>query len=330
MLRSSTALGALLRRGSDLAFDGAEEALVRGLALGRGAQQVAADIADAAGFSFERSILIARTEMNRAYRFASTAQYRDSGVVTGFRRLVYKPTACFACLMMDGEYYPVEQELYDHPRGKCGVVPVVVGGHSPSWETGSEWFAKLPEEEQRRIMGAGRYELWKNGGVRDLRSMVWMKPNAQWGPAPAFKTIEQFKIDISKSIDQQIDDVLENGVNINHLQLSNKEVREVYNAKIAEIRITPNEGQTEEELSQEVHNLRNKYRTNARLLMEDWQSRSGIEFKNPCLSYEETISDKMKRKGMTREEAIRDIILTSKTTNQLVNRALGIEKQDAN
>ena len=100
-----------------------------------------------------------------------------------------------------------------------------------------------------------------------------MKPNAQWGPAPAFKTIEQFKIDISKSIDQQIDDVLENGVNINHLQLSNKEVREVYNAKIAEIRITPNEGQTEEELSQEVHNLRNKYRTNARLLMEDWQSR---------------------------------------------------------
>ena len=91
MLRSSTALGSLLRRGSDLAFDGAEEALIRGLALGRGANQVAADIADAAGFSFERSILIARTEMNRAYRFASTAQYRDSGVVTGFRRLVYKP-----------------------------------------------------------------------------------------------------------------------------------------------------------------------------------------------------------------------------------------------
>lgn len=185
MLRPTTALGALLRRGSDLAFDEAEAALVRGLALGRGAKQVAADIADAAGFSFERSILIARTEMNRAYRFASTAQYRDSGVVTGFRRQVYKPTACFACLMMDGEYYPVEQELYDHPRGKCGLVPVVVGGHSPSWETGKEWFTKLPEEEQRRIMGAGRYELWKGGGVRDLRSMVWMKPNAQWGPAPA-------------------------------------------------------------------------------------------------------------------------------------------------
>ncbi len=184
MLRSSTALGSLLRRGSDLAFDGAEEALIRGLALGRGANQVAADIADAAGFSFERSILIARTEMNRAYRFASTAQYRDSGVVTGFRRLVYKPTACFACLMMDGEYYPVGQELYDHPRGKCGVVPVVVGGHSPSWETGSEWFMKLPPEEQRRIMGAGRYDLWKGGNI-GLRDFVRMKPNAQWGPAPS-------------------------------------------------------------------------------------------------------------------------------------------------
>lgn len=193
MLRSSTALGALLRRGSDLAFDGAEEALVRGLALGRGAQQVAADIADAAGFSFERSILIARTEMNRAYRFASTAQYRDSGVVTGFRRLVYKPTACFACLMMDGEYYPVGQELYDHPRGKCGLVAVTIGGYTPTWETGPEWFMKLPEEEQRRIMGAGRYELWKSGGVRDLRSMVWMKPNAQWGPAPVMRSAGWFE-----------------------------------------------------------------------------------------------------------------------------------------
>lgn len=185
-----TPLNRLLRRDFPLAFERMNEALVQGVTLGRGAKQVAADMVEASRIAFERSILIARTEMNRAYRFASTAQYRDSGVVTGFRRLVYKPTACFACLMMDGEYYPVEQELYDHPRGKCGVVPVVIGGHAPSWETGKAWFEKLPAEEQRRIMGAGRYELWKGGGVRDLRSMVWMKPNAQWGPAPAIWSLE--------------------------------------------------------------------------------------------------------------------------------------------
>lgn len=224
MLRSSTALGSLLRRGSDLAFDGAEEALIRGLALGRGANQVAADIADAAGFSFERSILIARTEMNRAYRFASTAQYRDSGVVTGFRRLVYKPTACFACLMMDGEYYPVGQELYDHPRGKCGAVPVTVGGHSPSWETGPEWFAKLPKEEQRRIMGAGRYELWKSGGSVSLRNMVQMRPSAQWGPAPAMRTIEAIRQDMTVMASWK-PTAFKKGLDVVHFESHNKDMK---------------------------------------------------------------------------------------------------------
>lgn len=192
-----TPLNRLLRRDFPLAFEQMNEALVQGVTLGRGAKQVAADMVEASRIAFERSILIARTEMNRAYRFATTEQYRQSGVVIGFRRLVYKPTACFACLMMDGEYYPVEQELYDHPRGKCGLVCVTRGGVSAQWETGSEWFMKLPPEEQRRIMGPGRYELWQGGGSVSLRNMVQMRPNAQWGPAPGMRTIEAIQQDMT-------------------------------------------------------------------------------------------------------------------------------------
>lgn len=131
MLSDGTPLNRLISRDYPLAIEGINQALINGVTLGKGYKQVADDMVMASRMAFERSVLIARTEVNRAYRFANTEQYRQSGVVTGFKRLVYKPTACFACLMMDGEVIPVGQELYDHPRGKCILPGQYVSGPVP-------------------------------------------------------------------------------------------------------------------------------------------------------------------------------------------------------
>lgn len=193
MLGDGTPLSRLISKDYPFAIEQINEALINGVTIGKGYKQIAKDMVEASQMAFERSVLIARTEINRAYRLANTEQYRQSGVVTGFKRLVYKPTACFACLMMDGEVIPVDQELYDHPRGKCSAVPITIGGNTAQWQTGHEWFLELSSEEQRRIMGAGRFDLWKNGQVEDLRSMVWMKPNAQWGPAPGMWSLKDLQ-----------------------------------------------------------------------------------------------------------------------------------------
>ena len=158
------------------------DALVQGIGLGKGAYAVAKDMRDAMGMEFNRSVRIARTEINRAYRIANAEQYAKSGVVTKVLRLCYAPTACLACLELDGEECP-KGMCDDHPNGKCTTVAVTIGGHYPQWQHGHDWLMEQSEVDQRRIIGDGRYEMWKNDGI-PLRDMVEMKPNAVWGGSP--------------------------------------------------------------------------------------------------------------------------------------------------
>ena len=158
------------------------DALVQGIGLGKGAYAVAKDMRDAMGMEFNRSVRIARTEINRAYRIANAEQYAKSGVVTKVLRLCYAPTACLACLELDGEECP-KGICDDHPNGKCTTVAVTIGGHYPQWQHGHDWLMEQSEADQRRIIGDGRYEMWKKDGI-PLRDMVEMKPNAVWGGSP--------------------------------------------------------------------------------------------------------------------------------------------------
>ena len=159
--------------------------LVQGIGLGKGASAIAKDLREVMGTDkagFQRSARVARTEINRAYRIANQQQYAASGVVTKVLRLCYAPTACLACLELDGEECP-NGLCEDHPNGKCTTVAVTVGGNYPQWQRGHDWLMEQSEEDQRKIIGAGRYEMWKKDGV-PLRDMVKMEPNAVWGSSP--------------------------------------------------------------------------------------------------------------------------------------------------
>lgn len=171
------------------AVDGLLDALINGLGRGLGPAQIGRNMADGMGMGLDRSLLIARTEAARAYRTASTEQYRQSGVTTGFMRLVKKETACAACLFLDGERFSSEDELDDHPRGKCMVIPLVEGVGAPEWEKGQDWFNKLPPEQQKQLLGEGRYDLWQSGKVR-LSDLVDKSYSDIWGDAPRVKTLK--------------------------------------------------------------------------------------------------------------------------------------------
>lgn len=75
--------------------------------------------------------------------------------------------------------------------------------------------------------------------------------------------------------------------------------------------------------------LRNEYKVKARYSQFYGDDREGAKslFTNrPLLSFEETVNDKMQRKGMTREEAFADIIGTAATTNEEVNKQVGLRR----
>ena len=184
-------LGQLLERDYGALSERITDAITTGVGLGKGAFAVARDIQDEVAMEYDRALRIARTEINRAYRIANAEAYRASGVVTKVLRLCYPPTACFACLMMDGEECP-DFMVDDHPNGKCTSIAVTIGGHYPEWEHGQDWLLKQDEATQREIMCAERFELWKNNGIA-LRDMVTMKNNPVWGSSPTVISVKDLK-----------------------------------------------------------------------------------------------------------------------------------------
>lgn len=180
-------LNDLLKEDFPDAVDGLLQALIDGVAQGKGADAVSRMMAEGAGMGLDRSLLIARTELNRAYRTGSTEQYRESGVTLGFMRLVARDEACLACIILDGEKFDSEDEMDDHPNGRCTCVPIIEGMPEPVWEKAQDWFANQSEEIQRELMGDTRFELYQAGVP--LEAFASKKQDDVWGASPQIVNI---------------------------------------------------------------------------------------------------------------------------------------------
>lgn len=194
-LSETSPLHTLLSRNWGETMSGIEKALTIGISTGQGSDWVARQMVEAANIPLKRALTIARTEVNRAYREATLETMRSSRAVIGYRRMCYPPTACFACLMMDGEFYDKASSFSDHPNGKCAAVPVTrhydpISDADWERERGQAWFERQTPEKQKALIGVGRYELWQQGKV-NLRDMVYIKENTTWGGSPAIKSLRE-------------------------------------------------------------------------------------------------------------------------------------------
>ena len=171
----------LLSRAYPDAVNGLTDALVKGLAFGNNPIDVAEKMAQEFGIGLNKALTVARTETLRSYRMANMEQYRESGVVNGYKRLASKDgRTCPGCLFRDGELIEsLDGEFDEHPNGRCTAVPVVIGIPAAKWESGLQWFAKQPEDTQKEILGAGRFDAWKNGA--DLKDMSKLVNDPTWG-----------------------------------------------------------------------------------------------------------------------------------------------------
>jgi len=176
-----TPLRSLLDDSYGKATNGLLQELTDGLAKGLNPVTIARNMADGFGEPIlQRALVIARTETLRAYRMGSQEQYKESGIVTQYKRLATKDDrTCLGCLMQDGEIYDTVDAFEEHPNGRCTLVPIIDGVTPPDWQSGKDWLAGLPEDRQRAIMGDTRFELYKNG--TPLEDMSKHVDNDTWG-----------------------------------------------------------------------------------------------------------------------------------------------------
>ena len=165
------------------AVDGLTKALIQGTALGWNPRKTAREALDGMADGLQRALTIARTEQLRVYREASYQGYESSGVVEGFYRIAaHDGRACIACLASEGEFYPLAsgQRLRDHPRGRCAMIPRIIGMPPVEFQTGEDWLREQPIATQREALGPGRYELWQSGKVPFARFSKIVH-NETWG-----------------------------------------------------------------------------------------------------------------------------------------------------
>ena len=106
--------------------------------------------------------------------------------------------------------------------------------------------------------------------------------------------------------------------------LSNKQARAWYLEHDARIPSMIDRNASIEEQARQAFVLRNLYRTIARDLMHDQETRKYLDETQPNKTFEQMIEHK-KSKGMTYEEALQDIVRTATKTNAKVNKELGLE-----
>lgn len=144
----------------------------------------------------------------------------------------------------------------------------------------------------------------------------WLDHLAKGGTTEEFEKLKKAKINTL---------LTNNDNNGAIIKLNNKDVREWYVDKVSHIVDSIDDSLPIAERAREAFEARNAIRTEARDMMLDQETRKNLDAEHPNKTFEELIESKMKRKGMTREEAIRDIYDTATKTNKDINRDLGLD-----
>jgi hypothetical protein len=186
--------------------DGIKEVLTSGLAEGWNPVKIAAEINNGFAGGLTNAVTTCRTEVMRAYRTASHENYRaNSDIVRGWIRLSSQTArSCSACLALDGTWYTLDEPLIDHPNGLCVALPQTrswaeispSGKASGIKETSAQpWnsediFEKLSDAEQLKVLGPGRFQLYREGKI-GIKDMAVLQKSAIWGDHYRPKTLKE-------------------------------------------------------------------------------------------------------------------------------------------
>ena len=157
------------------------QSLLAGLAAGWNPRRAARYAAQkATGLALSRAMTIARTEMLRAYREATRAEYERSEVVEGWIWSAAKDRrVCPACLALDCKEFPTSQPMEGHPNCRCTMLPKIAGIKYRK-TCGRDWLATQPPEVQDEILGKAGGLAYRAGAVR-LEDFVGHKHDRRWG-----------------------------------------------------------------------------------------------------------------------------------------------------
>lgn len=155
--------------------------LLKAAATGTDLRTVAKRLRAAGDITKRRSLIIARTEVNRVRRETTRQIYDDIEHVREWEWVASKSRrTCAACLAMDGRRFKVSEPFPQHINCRCTMIPVIDGVERPPRTIGSKWLAAQPEDVQRHILGDDLQEAYANGDI-ELKDVVGWRTHKIFG-----------------------------------------------------------------------------------------------------------------------------------------------------
>jgi SPP1 gp7 family putative phage head morphogenesis protein len=151
------------------------------------------------------------TEVLGAARAGIADSYREnSDILSGWVwNAEESAQTCEVCWAMNGTEHPLDEDLDSHPNCRCVQTPItktwdeLVGGDGMDAadvpETGARPFdpderfnASLTDDEKIKVLGAGKYRLWRDGEIR-LADLVTPTMSDRWGAGLRATTLRELR-----------------------------------------------------------------------------------------------------------------------------------------
>lgn len=278
--------------------------ITRGIASGLLYDDITRNIANAGGVPLSRAKTITRTEAGRVQEQASfdaakAARAAGADVVKQWSAVRDGKTRD-SHRTLDGQVREVDE-------------PFEVNGHKAMHPHG---FGVASEDINCRCT-----MLTRARPAMDEDELKRMQERAAFFGLDKTESFNNFKKKYLKAA-QSVENQGESGI----IKMGNVDVRKWYLDNVSRIPDDIDPSLAMVEKAQKAFEARNRMRTEARNMMADEATRKLLDRERPNKTFEELVKSKMKRKGMTREEAIEDIYKTATKTNKNVNKELGLEE----
>ncbi len=316
--------------------------MIKGTAL----PQISKRIAEKMGGSFKAAERLVETETSRIHEDAQFKAYEAAGVEEYEFMAEKEFTTCSVCAALDGKHFKIKDKKTGvncnpmHPHCHCTTIEydpheeedyIKSGLKYKKRQTYKEWW-----EEQKRLYGEERM----NNEIRKVKNKAedekqYFKYKVIY-KAEFPKNLEEFqemkynRVEEWNKFKASKQDKL-NSLDYSHIKalkysLGNKEVRLWYKAQDEKIIEVIDKTKSLEEQARQAHSLRNQYRTQAKELMANQKEREYLDLFKPNISFEELLKRKKDIYNLVGEDAYRDIIRSSGTTNKEYDKKAGLKE----
>jgi uncharacterized protein YaaQ len=164
--------------------DAVRDAVLRGIAAGKGNRAIARQVRDiVTGMPLYRANTLARTLQLESFRGATTANYlANAGILEPYaiRIAALDQRTCMCCVSLHGSRVPLNQKLRGHHNCRCTTV-ASLRGRERVVRSGADWFNSLSPAQQQEKMGAAAYTAYRAGAIT-LNDFVQPYQDRVFGP----------------------------------------------------------------------------------------------------------------------------------------------------